>query len=60
MHVELHIPHLERRALDYRDVMRLIPFDKFEVFNCQNLQVVPVSANTELSGYCSLMMRRRG
>lgn len=59
MHVEVHIPHLERRNLDYRDVTRLIPFDQFEVFNCQNLRVEPIGPETELSGYCSLMMRRR-
>lgn len=59
MHIEIHIPHLERRNVDYRDIIRLIPFDKFEIFNCQNLRVDPIGPETELSGYCSLMMKRR-
>ncbi len=59
MHLELHIPHLEARNLDYREVMKLIDFESFEIFNSQGSQLLPVEKNTELSGYCSLMMRRR-
>jgi FkbM family methyltransferase len=59
MHIELHIPHLERRSLDYRDVTRLLPFDEFEVHNSHGLSLEPVTADTPLSGYCSLMMKRR-
>lgn len=59
MHIEIHIPHLERRGLDYRDMLKLVPFDKFDVFNSQNLQVTPIDVDTPLSGFCSLMMRRR-
>jgi FkbM family methyltransferase len=59
LHIEVHVPHLERRNLDYRDITRMIDFDRFEVFNCQNLQVVPIVRDAELSGFCSLMLRRR-
>jgi FkbM family methyltransferase len=59
MHIELHIPHLERRSLDYRDVTRLLPFDKFEVHNSHYGTLDVVTADTPLSGYCSLMMKRR-
>ncbi len=59
MHVELHIPHLERRGLDYREVVRLLPFDKFDVLNYQRGVLTPIDAATPLAGYCSLMMKRR-
>jgi FkbM family methyltransferase len=59
MHVELHIPHLERRGRDYRDVTRLIPLDKFEVRNYQKGALTRIEADTPLEGYCSLMMKRR-
>ncbi len=59
MHVELHIPHLERRGLDYREVVRLLPFDRFDVLNYQKGVLTPIAAATELSGYCSLMLKRR-
>lgn len=57
LHVELHIPHFERRGLDYRRVMETIPFDRFEVFNHEAGS--PVHADTPLEGFCSLMLRRR-
>lgn len=59
MHVELHIPHLERRGLDYRDVTRLIPFDKFDIGNYQAGALTRIGADTPLAGYCSLMMKRQ-
>lgn len=58
IHLELHIPHLERRGLDYRDVTALIPFDEFEIFNSKGSLLEPVTRESELSGYCSLMMKR--
>ena len=59
MHLELHIPHLERRGLDYRDVTALLPFDRFEIVNTMSGAPTPVTRETELAGYCSLMMKRR-
>lgn len=57
MHIELHIPHLLARGLDYRKVLEVLPFEEFDVFNhdCQH----PVHAASELSGFCGLMLRRR-
>lgn len=57
MHIELHIPHLERRGLDYRRVMEVIPFDRFDVFN--HMTGEAVFFDTPLQGYCSLLFRRR-
>jgi FkbM family methyltransferase len=57
MHIELHIPHLDRRGLDYRHVMAVIPFDRFDVFNHRADN--PVYCDTRLSGFCGLMFRRR-
>ena len=56
-HIELHIPHLVRRKLDYRNVLKIIPFEKFEVFNHERSN--PVTADSKLSDFCSLMMRRK-
>ncbi|MEM7475476.1 MAG: FkbM family methyltransferase [Planctomycetota bacterium] len=57
LHLEIHIPHLERRGLDYRRIMDVIPFHEFDVFN--HVHENPVGAETELSGFCSLMLKRR-
>ena len=57
-HLELHIPHLERRGLDYRDVTAILPFEQFEIHNSEGGDLKLVTRDTELSGYCSLMMRR--
>jgi len=58
LHIELHIPHLEDRGLDYRRVMDAIPFDRFDVFNHRSEN--RVFSDTLLSGFCGLMLRRRG
>ncbi len=58
MHIEVHIPHLERRGLDYRKIIELIPFDKFEVYNHDRNN--PVRPDTPLSGYCGLLLKRKG
>lgn len=57
LHIEMHIPHLEKRGLNYRKIMQVIPFADFEVFNHDVDH--PVSPSTELTGFCSLMLRRR-
>ena len=59
MHIEVHIPHMIHRGLDYRQIIDLIPFDQFTVINYQDAKLVEISRNTPLSGFCSLMMKRR-
>jgi FkbM family methyltransferase len=58
-HLELHIPHLERRGVDYREAFSKIPFDKFDVTDWQTRSPVLVERNTELSGYTTLMLKRK-
>jgi hypothetical protein len=57
LHIELHIPHLVARGLDYRKVTSLIPYDRFDVFNHSGCH--HVYADTSLSGFCGLMLRRK-
>ncbi|MCC6508827.1 MAG: FkbM family methyltransferase [Pirellulaceae bacterium] len=57
MHIEVHIPHLERRGLDYRKIINLIPFDKFEVYNHDRNH--PVGRETPLEGFCGLLLKRK-
>ncbi|BBU64105.1 hypothetical protein MSC49_40400 (plasmid) [Methylosinus sp. C49] len=59
MHLELHIPHLERRGLDYRRVYEKIPFEKFDVYNSKGSLLEAIEPTTELSGYCSLLLKRK-
>lgn len=60
MHIEVHIPHMIHRGLDYRQIIDLIPFDQFTVVNYQDGKLTEIVRDTPLSGYCSLMMKRRG
>lgn len=57
VHLELHIPHLERRSLNYQDILEKIPFDQVEVVNYQHGTLVEVVKGQPLEGYCSLLIR---
>jgi hypothetical protein len=59
VHLELHIPHLERRGLDYREIVRLIPFDLVQVRNYKGLRLTEVGPDDTLEGYCSLLITPR-
>lgn len=59
MHIEVHIPHMIDRGLNYRDIIDLIPFDQFTVLNYQHVKLAEIFHDTPLSGFCSLMMKRR-
>lgn len=59
IHLELHIPHLQRRGLDYRDVYNLIPFKYADVVNYQNGQLCSVGPENSLEGYCSLLITKK-
>ena len=56
VHLELHIPHLIGRGLDYRDIYSLIPFHKVKVVNYQHGKLEEVGANSQLEGFCSLLI----
>ena len=56
VHLELHIPHLINRGLDYKEVYELIPFDRVNILNYQNGQLTSIGKTDELSGFCSLLI----
>lgn len=62
IHLELHIPHLSSRGINYKEVYCLIPFDIVDVFNYQNGSLKHLGPNDELIGFCSLLItpRRQG
>ena len=56
VHLELHIPHLEKRGIDYREIYALIPFEKLRVFNYQHTHLREVGPSDRLEGFCSLLI----
>jgi hypothetical protein len=56
MHLEVHVPHLEKRNVDYREIYKRIPFDQVNVFNYQYGKLTKVGPDDTLSGYCSLLI----
>lgn len=56
IHLELHIPHLINRGLDYMDIYSLIPFGKVKVVNYQHGQTKEVGPQEKLEGFCSLLI----
>jgi FkbM family methyltransferase len=59
IHLELHIPHLINRGIDYREIYNLIPFDSVRVVNYQHGQLSDVVRNDQLAGFCSLLITPR-
>jgi FkbM family methyltransferase len=59
IHLELHIPHLINRGIDYREIYELIPFEKVKVINYQHGQMTSVAKSDQLEGFCSLFITPR-
>lgn len=59
IHLELHIPHLQKRELNYRDIYELIPFEQVNVLNYQHGQLRQVGGSDQLDGFCSLLITRK-
>ena len=59
IHLELHIPHLQGRGLDYREIYKLIPFDQVNIINYQHGLLRQVGGTDELDGFCSLLITRK-
>ena len=59
VHLELHIPHLIKRGLDYKEIYNLIPFEKVNVVNYQHGQLRNVGPHDELEGFCSLLITEK-
>ena len=56
MHLEVHVPHLEGRGVDYRHIYRQIPFDEVNVQNYQHGKLTRVGPDDTLTGFCSLLI----
>jgi FkbM family methyltransferase len=56
IHLELHIPHVIHRQLDYREIYNLIPFERVQVVNYQHGLMKEVSRDDRLEGFCSLLI----
>ena len=59
IHLELHIPHLVSRGVDYREIYTSIPFDRVKVVNYQFGQMKEVTISDRLEGFCSLLITPR-
>jgi FkbM family methyltransferase len=59
VHLEIHVPHLDRRNIDYRDIYRLIPFDKVRVRLSHYGSVKDIGPDETLVGYCTLLITPR-
>jgi hypothetical protein len=59
MHLEVHIPHLETRNIDYRVIMGKIPFDRVRVRRAIGEGLYEVGKDDELSGFCTLLITPR-
>ena len=57
-HLEVHIPHLENRGIDFREITKLIPIDKFSIYVTSTLQEPGFRENLgDLKGFCSLFLQ---
>lgn len=59
MHLEVHVPHLEARGVDYREIYKRIPFGDVVVHNYQYGKLTRMGPDDTLSGFCSLLITRR-
>jgi FkbM family methyltransferase len=59
MHLEIHVPHLNARGIDYRDIFELIPFDRVRVRRAVWGALQEVSLSDELDGFCTLLITER-
>jgi FkbM family methyltransferase len=59
IHLELHIPFMQARGLDYREIYKRIPFDRFRVRTSQYGLFRDIGPNEELDGFRPVMLTRR-
>jgi FkbM family methyltransferase len=59
MHLEVHVPHLINRGIDYREIISKIPFDKVRVRRAVWGALTEIGPDDELEGFCSLMITPR-
>jgi FkbM family methyltransferase len=60
IHLEIHIPHLAKRALDYQSITNLIPAGRFDAFVTSTDQPSCYLQDfSGLDGYCSLFLKSK-
>jgi FkbM family methyltransferase len=59
IHLELHIPLLNIKKLNYKDITATIPWGDCEVHNYASGKLSPISLETDLDGFCSLFIKQK-
>lgn len=59
MHLEVHVPHLNNRGIDYREIISKIPFHKVRVRRAEWGALTEIGPDDVLEGYCALMITPR-
>lgn len=59
IHLELHIPLLNIKKLNYKDITATIPWGDCEVQNYASGKLSPTFLETELDGFCSLFIKQK-
>lgn len=55
-HLEIHVPHLKSRGVDYREIYDAIPFDKFRVRHAEWGRLTDLTAESEIDGFAALLL----
>ncbi len=58
IHLELHIPFMQARGLDYREIYKMIPFDRLRVRTAHYGLFRDIGPEEELDGFCPVMLTR--
>jgi FkbM family methyltransferase len=59
MHLEIHVPHLTARGIDYKKTFERIPFDRVRVQRAIWGALHDIGPNDELGGFCALLITKR-
>ena len=56
IHLEIHVPHLNDRGINYREIYDRIPFDRFRVRLASWGRLTDLDPTTELDGFSTLLL----
>jgi len=60
IHLEVHIPHIAARGIDYESITNLIPLNRFEAYVTSTVQPPRyINSFSGLEGYCSLFLKAK-
>ncbi|MFA4963521.1 MAG: FkbM family methyltransferase [Brevundimonas sp.] len=60
IHLEIHVPHLKARGIDYREIYEKIPFDKLNVHKSVWGNLIPVGRDDVLEDFSTLLVTPKG